>query len=255
MSKTILCQVPRAKHPYYVQDIDLNLYSIEELCCYIDQNLALVDLRFFGESLQAWLREELGLGGLADRLRDADDEDGLKGRIMAVNAEISWLDPTEENTIRRELDKIQHLPLAIRMRRKGDALVRYQKYARAIECYRQVLGMLKDTSLGEQFAGIIYHNMGVVYSRLFQMDEACECMKNAYERLHSMETLKNYLYCIWMSSGEEAFDVKADELQVDEQTRQEMRLQIAGLQQEQAPEDVDKALGSWVRDYHRQTGM
>ena len=69
MSKTILCQVPRAEHPYYVQDIDLNLYSIEELCCYIDQNLALVDLRFFGESLQAWLREELGLGGLADRLR------------------------------------------------------------------------------------------------------------------------------------------------------------------------------------------
>ena len=255
MSRTILCQVPRAEHPYYIQDIDLNLYSIEELCTYMDQNLALVDISFFGESLQAWLREELGLAGLADRLRDADEEDGLKGRILAVNAEISWLDVTEENMIRRELDKIQHLPLAIRMRRKADTLVHYEKYTRAIECYRQVLGMLKDTSLGEQFAGIIYHNMGVVYSRLFQMEEACDCMKYAYEKLHSMETLKNYLYCIYMNKGWDAYAAKAEELEVDAQTRQEMEQQIRSLHRKKRPDDVDKALDQWVRDYHRQTGM
>ena len=34
MSGYILCQVKRAKLPYYIENISTNIYSIEELCFY-----------------------------------------------------------------------------------------------------------------------------------------------------------------------------------------------------------------------------
>lgn len=41
MSGYILCQVKRAKNPYYISNISTNIYSIEELC-YSFQNLHLL---------------------------------------------------------------------------------------------------------------------------------------------------------------------------------------------------------------------
>ena len=40
MSGYILCQVKRAKLPYYIENISTNIYSIEELCFYFYHNLS-----------------------------------------------------------------------------------------------------------------------------------------------------------------------------------------------------------------------
>ena len=39
----ILCQVKRAKVPYYIENISMNIYSIEELCYYMYHNIYLFD--------------------------------------------------------------------------------------------------------------------------------------------------------------------------------------------------------------------
>ena len=39
MSGYQLCQVRRAKHPYYIESISTNIYTIEELCFYLHQNI------------------------------------------------------------------------------------------------------------------------------------------------------------------------------------------------------------------------
>ena len=39
MSGYILCQVKRAKLPYYIENISTNIYSIEELCFYFYHNI------------------------------------------------------------------------------------------------------------------------------------------------------------------------------------------------------------------------
>ena len=43
MSGYILCQVKRAKLPYYIENISTNIYSIEELCFYFYHNIYLLD--------------------------------------------------------------------------------------------------------------------------------------------------------------------------------------------------------------------
>ncbi len=43
MSGYILCQVKKAEKPFYIENISTNIYSIEELCYYLYNNLYLVD--------------------------------------------------------------------------------------------------------------------------------------------------------------------------------------------------------------------
>ena len=39
MSGYILCQTGRAEAPYFIENISMNIYSLEELCYYLDHNL------------------------------------------------------------------------------------------------------------------------------------------------------------------------------------------------------------------------
>ena len=68
MSGYILCQVKRAKLPYYIENISTNIYSIEELCFYFYHNIYLLDSTILNEELCFWIRDQLGLKKLAENL-------------------------------------------------------------------------------------------------------------------------------------------------------------------------------------------
>jgi hypothetical protein len=62
----------------------------------------------------------------------------------------------------------------------------------------------------------VYYNAGAVFARLFQMEEACECMKKAFDLLQTSAARNGYLFCVRMKDGEEAFQRKCEELGVGE---------------------------------------
>ena len=55
MSGYILCQVKKAEKPFYIENISTNIYSIEELCYYLYNNLYLVDSSLISSKLCTWL--------------------------------------------------------------------------------------------------------------------------------------------------------------------------------------------------------
>ena len=69
MSGYILCQVKKAEKPFYIENISTNIYSIEELCYYLYNNLYLVDSSLISSKLCTWLEEELELPKLAAKLK------------------------------------------------------------------------------------------------------------------------------------------------------------------------------------------
>jgi len=69
MSGYILCQTKKAQRPYFIENISMNIYSIEELCYYLHHNLYLADHTVFNEELCNWLRDELELVHLAAKLK------------------------------------------------------------------------------------------------------------------------------------------------------------------------------------------
>ena len=68
MSGYILCQGKRARFPYYIENISTNIYTLEELCYYLNHNIYLLDETILNEGLCRWILEELGLRKLYDKL-------------------------------------------------------------------------------------------------------------------------------------------------------------------------------------------
>lgn len=255
MSMAVLCQVKRAEHPFYIRDIDLNIYSIEELCYFADHNLALVEEDFFDDALIGWIGEELEDRNFVRSLERIRRE-GVQtlGRMLhALNAETGWIYVQDRENFEKTLEANRKLPGPERLRLRADSLVGYGKYTKAIEDYKRILAMKDMEGLGEQFLGTVYNNMGVTYARLFEMDEAVECLREAYNSIHSRETVENYLCAVYLAKGEEAFEKLADDLKADTGTRESLAEEIRNLKVDKPEGDVNSLLSGWVREYHRET--
>lgn len=284
MSGYILCQVKRAKLPYYIENISTNIYSIEELCFYLYNNIYLLDSTIINEELCFWIRDELGLKKLAQKLYGLlDDEVKVGDFILPIFKEINYLSLEEFRKLNQQIQKLAQEPEVLRQKLKGDYLMEHGKYVNAIKVYQKALFEKQEKKseeqdqLGGQFIGGIYHNMGCAYARLFQMEEAISCFSTAYEHLRTMTSIKSYLYAIYMERGMEAFEKKAVELGVEgkrkdeileevEKTAEELYLSEDGQEYVKALEqkknghleEYHKALGEMLKrltkEYHKSTG-
>ena len=55
MSGYHLCQVKKARHPYFIESISTNIFTIEELCFYLEKNIYLLDQTIINEKLLDWI--------------------------------------------------------------------------------------------------------------------------------------------------------------------------------------------------------
>ena len=258
MSTTILCHIKRAEIPFHIEEADVNIRSIEELCYYLQNNLPLVDLSFFGTKLVEWLDTELGAHQLvADlhRIVTEAPDPHLQDLVMPVMREASWLNAEEEQQMWERLRSLEEEPVASRMKQRADAYVRYGKLARAVRTYDMILKLRQTEKLGLSFSGSVWHNKGVAHARLFQMDEAIRCMAEASERMHTMQTLRSLLLCTWQGKGEEAFRAAADEKAVDPETRELLASEFRSAEFPEEPGDPFASLDDWIRKYRRETEL
>ena len=80
-----LCLLPQAKKPYYIENIRMNIYSLEELCFYLYNNACLIDESLLNERLLDWLRDELGLTRLYRQLYDQlEKKDGIGFLVLPI---------------------------------------------------------------------------------------------------------------------------------------------------------------------------
>ena len=258
MSGYILCQVKKAEKPFYIENISTNIYSIEELCYYLYNNLYLVDSSLISSKLCTWLEEELDLPKLAAKLKPyIGREAGLEEVLYPVFKEINYLAYEELKTLNGRIEARKQESEEVREKRKGDALMENRMYVNAIRVYQKLL----ETENGEISGEIrerILHNQGCAYSYLFQMDKALDCFWKAWRENRSEEALKVYLLAYRSVHSEEEYRKKMEELNAGEQVRQETDQALekfAGLPEKQvAPGETDRILEALTREYHRSTG-
>ena len=100
-----LCQVKRADKPYYIESISTNIYTIEELCFYLYENVCLIDQTIVNEALCDWLRDELGLKKLYRQLYEQlERQDGIAYFVMPIFREIGYLSPERMRQMQERLE-------------------------------------------------------------------------------------------------------------------------------------------------------
>ena len=220
MSGYILCQTKKAQRPYFIENISMNIYSIEELCYYLYHNLYLADHTVFNEELCNWLRDELELVHLAAKLKQNLERNvSVEEMIYPVFKEINYLTYEEMKGFNSRIVTYGKEKAAVRQKRKGDALTENGMYVNAIRVYQK---LLEREDLSEQrkgFAASVHYNLGCAYSYLFQMEKAQECFLEAYREEHSKEALKAYIIAYSSVHDKTDYDKVMEELEVDEELK------------------------------------
>ena len=263
MSGYILCQTKKAEHPYFIENISMNIYSIEELCYYLYHNLYLADHTVFNEELCTWINEELELPGLASKLRQNLERNvSTEDLLYPVFKEINYLTYEEMKGLNTQLTVLGKERAAVRQKRKGDSLVENKMYVNAIQVYQKIL---ERDDLNEQRAGFeaaVHYNLGCAYSYLFQMEKAEECFLTAYKKGSSVKALKAYLLAYKSIHDKTDYDKLMNDLNVEkelktevkESMQQELKKFAAVPEKKVEEEKLDTLLEEFTGEYHRSTG-
>ncbi len=211
-----LCLLPQAKQPYYIENIRTGIYSLEELCYYLYNNIYLIDESILNEKLLDWIRDELHLPRLYHLLYEQLDKDQSAAFfILPIFREAGYLSSLEMHQYQQRLSELEVQPEEMRKKLRGDYLVKERMYARAVWEYRRILDEKKQSNLGAQFYAAVWNNLGAAYAGLFQFADAADCFWNSYNLLKTKESFRKYISALPLFLPEEEYRARLKELRAD----------------------------------------
>lgn len=212
MAGLILCRSKYADRPYYISNMSINIYSLEELCYYIYNNIYLIGTDLFDEGLVAYIDKELGEKELAGQIEFLISQNaGLSELVMTVLRYVDYYSEEEIGELSEIIDELDTQNVSERLKARADNFLTNKRYSSAIHNYETIIYGKRDASLKDDFYGNVWHNMGVAYARMFAFYEAVQCFEHAYQLNRSDESAKAVLAAKCFEKGKSAGDSQ-DEL-------------------------------------------
>ena len=258
-----LCLLEQAKRPYYIENIRTSIYSLEELCFYLYNNICLIDETIMNEKLCDWIRDELHLAKLYRQLYDQlEKKDGAAFFVTPIFREAGYLTSAQMREFQEQLGRLEVQNTDMKQKLRGDYLVKEKMFARAVWEYRQILKRKNPGKLGTQFYAGVWNNLGAAYAGLFRFEQAAECFWESYSLMQTKETFRKYVSALPLFMSEEDYQKKLKELRADTylvQKIQEYNVKICSsegfreqlLQVQEQKED--RQLRNMKEDYCRST--
>lgn len=206
----ILAKGRVAGKPYTMPYTGKRIYSVEELCYFIYNNIYMINEDFFQPSLPVWMKDELGLFELADKLgRMIEDEHGLKDLVVTVLCGCDYYQEREIRQIVKILDEINHLPVFRKKKIKADNYLRAGRYGKSLMEYRKLLHGSFAVNFTPEEYGDILHNQGIAHFYTSSFEEAENDFKEAFVRNSKRDSLQHFLWILLMEEKEQQFEKEA----------------------------------------------
>ena len=201
-----MCLGALSTTPYFLSGLGVNIYSMDELCYYLCVNAYILDSDLIDVRLCDFLRDNLEMPELSNKLRKMIKEGRTLGEMVTtILVDTKYCNDEEIAKIKQILVDNASLSFAAKRKVRGDNLLCANKYPRAIEEYQYVLSVLNREEEPELYSAIL-HNVGCAYSMMFLLDKAGEYFKMAYDTDESRESLIMYLVCLRLSAKKEEYD-------------------------------------------------
>ena len=182
MAGLILCSGKNSKRPYYIANMSVNIYSMEELCYYIYNNIYLIGTDLFDTGLIDFIGKDLGEKDLAEELEFLISQNaGLSEMVIAVLRHVDYYSEDEIAQLQQSIEKLDTQNAFERLKLRADNFLANKRYASAVKNYEAIVYGRHDDSLNDIFYGSVWHNMGVAYGRMYAFDEAQRCFEKAYQ--------------------------------------------------------------------------
>lgn len=202
----ILCKGELAKKPYVIPISEVPVYSLEELCYYIYNNIYTVTEEFFDEQLVIWLREQAKCETLAKKIHVLiQRHNDLRDLVVTLLCSCDYYKEEEIIRLVTVMDKIADLPVHEKNKIKADNYLHAGKYAKSLQEYKKLLyGTMADRFTTEEY-GDLLHNQAIALFHVSSFAEAARGFQEAYARNHREESLNQYLYALLLNGQEEEF--------------------------------------------------
>lgn len=208
MSEIILCNNNLTSMPYFISNVGIHIYSLEELCYYITNNVYFIEKDFMNEELCTWISNNIKHEALGNELRTLMREDApLSHFIGTLLSEVGYSTNKEiaqtigllkelEEKSDFECDKI-----------RADRLLSRNKYIASIFEYRRLLDESQNLEeKNDELVGKLWHNLATAYCKMFLFHEAAICYEKAYVINHNKDSLKQCLFAYRCMRDELGFD-------------------------------------------------
>ena len=196
MSKVILCTSKTAETPFTFLNTKVEIYTYEELCFYIFNNTVLISKSVLSDKLFNFIREELGMEELADKLTGLMNKTSYAQDLLIeiLNAG-DYYTPEEIKTYAAAWQKYRKLNPLQRAKLKADGYLAYRRYIKAATLYDEILDDIGEDE-DQIFLGNVYHNRAVAAANNLDLDDAKKYFLKAYECNNNPESLKGYFYIV-----------------------------------------------------------
>jgi tetratricopeptide (TPR) repeat protein len=230
MGKLILCSGKRTDRPYVMPNTGQRIYSIEELCYYIYNNIYSIDETLFTDSLVDWIGTELCLISRAEKLELSLKQGAdYKTLLAVVMCSSDYYTEQEIKRLLATVDDIRTMPPVKRWFIKANSFLMRKQYSEAASQYDRILISEEAADLSPKDYGDILHNKAIATMHINGLERALELFLQAYERNHREETLRQYLYTLWLAKGREAFIEEAAGNHISEGLKEDIILRMEQL--------------------------
>ncbi len=217
MSRVILCETKEATTSYIFPNTKIEVFSYEELCFYIYNNIALVSEEYIATPMFNWIEEELGLVELAKLLREMKEKESndLTDLLAAILTYKEYYTIPEVKEFILQMERMKGLSKPQFRKMQADGFLRYHKYLKAAAIYDEILE--QNPALNQDaFLGAIYHNKAVALAYNFELPGAAKCYLKAYEITGNRESIYEYLLLEATMRSREDIEVLAKYYQVED---------------------------------------
>ena len=197
----IVCGQKRAEHPFYLEELGINIYSCQELCYVVYHHPLLFMDGIMDQSLVDFIRNGFDMGFVAARLeqrmKSGEKQEDI---LLFFMQECNYYTTAELNKLRQTLMSFKKLSVFEYAKRKADYLAQFKQYGRAIAGYEEILEE-RDGRADDQFVSRVLNNLGACCARVFQFRKAMDAYDKAYEKRKDMNILERMYHLTLMDGG------------------------------------------------------
>ncbi|MCR5293283.1 MAG: hypothetical protein K6E28_10460 [Eubacterium sp.] len=226
MSKIIVCTSKIAENPFTFLNTKVEIYSYEELCFYIYNNTVLISKASLSDKLFNWIRDELGMTQLSDRLfAIANKSYHAQDLLVEILSAGDYVDADEIKEYTEAWQKYRKLSEHQKLKLKADGYLGYRRYIKAATIYD---GIIDDEADIDDliFLGNVYHNRGVAAAGNFELEEAKKYFLKAYEMNNNHSSLKGYFYIVAITSDTADLQEEIRRMDLSEEYFEEIMMDI-----------------------------
>lgn len=199
--------MPAEAIPLDMKMSGVRIYSLEELCWYLAENVYAITMDLFDETMFYWMDKVTGNHSLALALNNyKEGGKPLKEIVRLLLNSVDYLSNSEIAYVYNKLSEIERQNPAEHARMAADNYCRFGRYMAALKTYHHVIYQMEHVYSHEvtrQFKAETWHNMGIAFLKLHNVASAAACMQKAFELVKDQSYLEPYIFALQLLGAQD----------------------------------------------------